>query len=67
MNTLRQDVHEYLNMRHNLGFKLRGADKALLDFVTFMEQHSANYITATLALAGHNNPRMYSRRIGRSD
>jgi len=23
MNTLRQDVHEYLSMRRNLGFKLR--------------------------------------------
>ncbi|MES9903569.1 MAG: tyrosine-type recombinase/integrase [Sedimenticola sp.] len=56
MNTLRQDVHEYLSMRHNLGFKLRGTDKALLDFVTFMEQHSANYITATLALAWAQQP-----------
>ena len=36
MNTLRQDVHEYLSMRRNLGFKLREAGSGLLDFITFM-------------------------------
>lgn len=51
MNTLRQDVHEYLSMRRSLGFKLRAAGKGLLDFVTFMEQHRASYITQALALA----------------
>jgi len=56
MNTLRQDVHEYLSMRRNLGFKLREAGKALLDFVTFMEQHRASYITATLALDWAQQP-----------
>jgi integrase/recombinase XerD len=50
MNTLRQAVHEYLSMRRSLGFKLREAGKALLDFVTFMEQHRATYITEALAL-----------------
>ena len=49
MNTLRQAVHEYLSMRRNLGFKLREAGKGLLDFVTFMEQHRAPYITQFLA------------------
>ena len=51
MNTLRQAVHEYLEMRRNLGFKLDCAGKLLLDFVTFMEQHQAPYVTETLALA----------------
>ncbi len=41
MNTLRQAVAEYLTMRRNLGFQLREAGKALLDFVTFMEQQHA--------------------------
>ena len=50
MNTLRQAVHEYLEMRRNLGFKLFHAGKRLLDFVTFMEQHQAPYITEALAL-----------------
>jgi integrase len=51
MNTLRQAVEEYLNLRRSLGFKLHDAGKALPDFVTFMEQHRAPYITQTLALA----------------
>jgi integrase len=50
MNTLRQATHEYLNMRRALGFKLRAAGARLLDFVTFMEQHRASYITNKLAL-----------------
>ena len=51
MNTLRQAVDEYLSMRRHLGFQLRKAGKALLDFVTFMEQQRAPYITQALALA----------------
>ena len=51
MNTLRQAVAEYLTMRRNLGFQLREAGKALHDFVTFMEQQRAPYITQALALA----------------
>lgn len=50
MNTLRQATHEYLSMRRALGFKLREAGARLLDFVTFMEQHQASYITNKLAL-----------------
>jgi len=50
MNTLRQATHEYLSMRRALGFKLRAAGARLLDFVTFMEQHRASYITNKLAL-----------------
>ena len=45
MNTLRQAVQEYLSMRRDLGFTLQKAGKELLDFVTFMEQHQASYIT----------------------
>lgn len=51
MTTLRQAVQEYVNMRRDLGFKLQEASKALLDFVTFMEEHRAPYITQALALA----------------
>ncbi len=56
MNTLRQAVHEYLSMRRSLGFKLQKAGKALLDFVEFMEQHHAPYITQVLALAWARQP-----------
>jgi integrase/recombinase XerD len=56
MNPLRQAVHEYLRMRRNLGFQLREAGKALLDFVTFMEHNRATYITEALALAWAQQP-----------
>jgi integrase/recombinase XerD len=56
MNTLRQAVQEYLSLRRGLGFKLHDAGKGLLDFVTFMEQHRATYITQTLALAWAQQP-----------
>ena len=56
MNTLRQAVDDYLDMRRNLGFQLREAGKALPDFVAFMEQHRAPYITQTLALAWAQQP-----------
>jgi hypothetical protein len=51
MNTLREAVREYLAMRRGLGFKLRDAGKALIDFVDFLEHHNASYITQSLALA----------------
>jgi integrase/recombinase XerD len=56
MNTLRQAAQEYLSLRRSLGFKLRVAGKRLLDFVTYMEQHRASYITQTLALAWAQQP-----------
>jgi integrase/recombinase XerD len=56
MNTLRQAVQEYLSMRRNLGFGLRKVGHGLLDFVTFMEQHRASYITQTLALDWAQQP-----------
>jgi integrase/recombinase XerD len=51
MNSLQQAVREYLAMRRSLGFKLQSAGPALLDFVSFLEQRRAPYITAPLALA----------------
>jgi integrase/recombinase XerD len=57
MNSLRQGVHEYLGMRRSLGFQLRETGKGLCDFVTFMEQHRAPYITVALALDWAQRPR----------
>ena len=51
MNTLREAVRMYLGMRRGLGFKLRDAGRALVDFVSFLEEHHACYITQALALA----------------
>jgi integrase len=56
MNTLRQAVEEYLIMRRGLGFKLREAGNALPDFVSFMEQQRAPYITQVLALRWAQQP-----------
>lgn len=68
MNTLRQAVQEYLSLRRGLGFKLREAGKGLLDFVTFMEQKRASYITQSLALAWAQlpvnvQPAQWARRL----
>jgi integrase/recombinase XerD len=68
MNTLRQAVQEYLSMRRSLGFKLRDAGTRLLDFVTFMEQQRACYITHSLALTwarqpSHVRPDEWARRL----
>jgi integrase len=56
MNTLRQAVQEYLSLRRSLGFKLHDAGNGLLDFVNFMEQHGASYVTQALALAWAQQP-----------
>lgn len=51
MNTLREAVGNYLDMRRCLGFKMQEAGKALPDFIAFLEQNRASYITQALALA----------------
>jgi integrase len=56
MNTLQQAVHDYLNLRRSLGFKLKEPGRALLNFVAFMERHNAPYITQALALAWAQQP-----------
>jgi integrase len=56
MNTLRQAVQDYLDLRRSLGFKLNKAGNALPDFVAFMEQHRAPYVTQALALAWAQQP-----------
>ncbi|MEJ2419968.1 MAG: tyrosine-type recombinase/integrase, partial [Exilibacterium sp.] len=50
MISLRKAVEEYVTMRRNLGFKLKEVGPLLLDFVGFLKQHRASYITIPLAL-----------------
>lgn len=57
MNTLSRSLQEYLRMRRALGFKLREAGNALLDFVAYMRQRRATFITSELALAWAQQPR----------
>jgi len=68
MNTLREAVRTYLDMRRGLGFKLRDAGRALIDFVAFLERHHASYITQSLALAwaqqpAHTQPAHWAQRL----
>lgn len=56
MTTLRAAVEEYLTLRRALGFKLREAGKRLLEFVRFMKQQRASYITTQLALTWAQQP-----------
>jgi len=68
MNTLREAVQDYLTLRRSLGFKLRDAGKGLLDFIVFMEQQRAAYITHRLALAwaqqtATTQPSIWARRL----
>jgi len=56
MTALRQAVQEYVRMRRDLGFKLHEPGKGLLDFVRFMEQRRASYITQALALTWAQQP-----------
>lgn len=56
MNTLREAVAEYLTLRRSLGFKLRDAGRGLLDFVSFLEEQGASYITTNLALQWAQKP-----------
>lgn len=50
MSTLRKAVHDYLEMRRSLGFKLHDAGIGLRKFVSFLEQRNASHITVALAL-----------------
>ena len=56
MNTLREALEDYLIMRRGLGFKLRCDGQRLLDFVSFLEERGATYITTALALEWAQQP-----------
>lgn len=51
MNTLREALPEYLQLRRGLGFKLEDAGLLLPRFVAFLEDQGATHITTALALA----------------
>ncbi|CAN5177822.1 tyrosine-type recombinase/integrase [soil metagenome] len=69
MNTLRRSVKEYIAMRRALGFKLRLAGAALLDFVAFLEQRGSDYVTIRLAVEwaqqpASSQPATWAQRLG---
>ena len=69
MNTLRESVQDYLQLRRHLGFKLEEAGLQLPRFVTFLEANDATYITTALALSWAQQPEAvlpaeWARRLG---
>ncbi|MBZ0186108.1 MAG: tyrosine-type recombinase/integrase [Candidatus Obscuribacterales bacterium] len=50
MNTIREDLNEYLAMRRALGFKLKKHGQFLEKFVCYFEEQKAEFITTKLAV-----------------
>ena len=50
MNTLREALSDYIALRRALGFKLKEAAKTLFNFILFLEEQGASFITTQLAL-----------------
>ncbi len=56
MTVLRQRVDDYLTLRRAIGFKLRGHDQLLSDFVDYLENSCISTVTAQAALAWATKP-----------
>ena len=56
MNALYEQADEYLMIRRALGFKLRGHDRLLHDFVAFLDLNDGPTITSALALRWATQP-----------
>ena len=56
MNTLREALQEYVELRTGLGYKMHCEGLLLPRFVSFMETHGAEYISARLALEWAQRP-----------
>jgi integrase/recombinase XerD len=69
MNTLREALPEYLQLRRSLGFKLQEDGRSLPHFVSFVEAHQDDYITTHRALEWaqlpiNSLPTEWARRLG---
>ena len=51
MNEFRQQATDYLHIRRALGFKLRGHDRLLEDFIDYLDRAGSTTITAEAAVA----------------
>jgi integrase/recombinase XerD len=56
MNTLREALHEYLDLRRSLGYKMHDAGLLLPQFVNFMQERRAESISTRLALEWAQRP-----------
>src|SRR5918996_2092648 len=57
MSALRQALDDYLALRHAMGFKLREAHTLLPQFIAFLEQQRATFITTEWAMRWATQPR----------
>src|SRR5467141_5290829 len=68
MSSLRQSLHEYLELRQALGFKLQNACTLLPQFVAFLEAQGATFIITDEAVRWatqpqHVQPAEWARRL----
>jgi len=56
MNSLRESVSDYLELRRSLGFRLKKDERLLRDFADFMQRRHASHITAKLAVKWARQP-----------
>jgi len=56
MKQLAEHLKDYLTLRRNLGFKLRGSDCLLRQFVRFANEQRASHLTTELALRWATQP-----------
>ena len=50
MNPLTRHLKDYLALRQHLGFKLRDTSRELRQFVRFVQQNKADFVTTKLAV-----------------
>ena len=50
MTDLRSAMNDYLTVRRQLGFELKGPGRRLEDFIVFMQRAGAEHVTTELAL-----------------
>jgi hypothetical protein len=67
MNSLREALQEYIDLRRGLGYKMHDEGLMLPRFVSFMEEHHAEHISARLALewaqSASVQPAEWARRL----
>jgi integrase len=68
MKPLAQALDDYLHLRRGLGFKLLDTGRSLRDFVRYLDDHGASYITTQLSirwatLPSNVRPSHWARRL----
>ena len=66
MNTLREALQEYLDLRRSLGFKTHDAGLLLPRFIGFMETRHAEHISTGLALEWAQKSGGSTHRVGQA-